>query len=49
MAGRSPLAIARSLNEEGVPSPGGRDWRDGTIRGRPGRGDGILRNPAYQP
>lgn len=47
VAGRSPLAIARSLNEEGVPSPTGRDWLDGTIRGRPGRGDGILRNPAY--
>lgn len=47
VAGRSPLAIARRLNEEGVPSPTGRDWLDGTIRGRPGRGDGILRNPAY--
>lgn len=47
VAGRSPLAIARRLNEEGVPSPNGRDWLDGTIRGRPGRGDGILRNPAY--
>lgn len=47
VAGRSPLAIARALNEEGVPSPTGRDWLDGTIRGRPGRGDGILRNPAY--
>lgn len=30
-----------------MPSPSCRDWLDGTIRGRPGRGDGILRNPAY--
>jgi len=42
-----PAGDARALNEEGVPSPTGRDWLDGTIRGRPGLGDGILRNPAY--
>jgi hypothetical protein len=30
-----------------VPSPSGRDWLDGTIRGLPGRGDAVLRNPAH--
>ncbi len=45
--GRSPRAIAKTLNEEGVPGPGGGEWFDSTIRGRAGRGDGILRNPIY--
>jgi DNA invertase Pin-like site-specific DNA recombinase len=46
-SGQSPLAIARSLNDEGVPGPGGGPWFDSTIRGRAGRGDGLLRNPVY--
>ncbi|MBR0660468.1 recombinase family protein [Roseomonas oryzicola] len=46
-AGRSPRAIARQLNAEGVPGPDGAPWNDATIRGRPKRGDGILRNPIY--
>ncbi len=46
-AGRSPLAIARSLNTERVPAPRGATWFDLTLRGRPTRGDGLLRNPLY--
>jgi len=45
--GRSPRAIARALNDEGVPGPGGGPWFDSTIRGRPRRGDGLLRNAVY--
>lgn len=47
IAGRSPLAIARTLNTEGVPAPRGSTWFDLTLRGRPKRGDGMLRNPLY--
>lgn len=46
-AGRSPLAIARALNAEGVPGPAGGPWYHASIRGRAARGDGILRNPIY--
>jgi DNA invertase Pin-like site-specific DNA recombinase len=46
-AGRSPRAIAKGLNEEGVPGPGGGPWFASTIRGRPARGCGLLRNPVY--
>jgi site-specific DNA recombinase len=46
-AGRSPRAIARQLNAEGVPGPDGRDWRDTTIRGPLDRGTGILNNALY--
>ena len=46
-AGRSPRAIARTLNEEGLPGPAGGPWYDSTIRGRARRGDGLLRNPVY--
>ncbi len=45
--GASPLAIARALNAEGVPGPTGRLWYDASIRGRPARGEGILRNVLY--
>jgi site-specific DNA recombinase len=31
-AGRSPRAITMRLNQEGVPGPFGRPWRDTTIR-----------------
>jgi len=47
VGGASPLAIARALNSEGVPGPDGRPWHDWTIRGRPGRENGLLRNPLY--
>src|SRR4051812_34827492 len=45
--GQSPRAIARTLNAEGVPGPGGRPWGDTTIRGHHERGTGILRNELY--
>jgi site-specific DNA recombinase len=46
-AGRSPRAIAKRLNEEGIPGPGGRTWGDTTIRGQAARGTGILNNTIY--
>jgi DNA invertase Pin-like site-specific DNA recombinase len=46
-AGVSPLAIARALNRDGIPGPAGGLWFDPSIRGRSGRGDGILRNEIY--
>jgi site-specific DNA recombinase len=45
--GCSPRAIARQLNAEGVPGPGGRPWGDTTIRGQAERGTGILNNALY--
>jgi len=33
-AGRSPRAIARDLNGQGLPGPGGGPWFDSSIRGR---------------
>ena len=47
VAGRSARHIARTLNEEGVPGPGGRPWIDTTIRGQVDRGTGILNNSLY--
>jgi site-specific DNA recombinase len=46
-AGKSPRAIAKSLNAEGVPGPDGRQWRDTTIRGQVDRGTGVLNNSLY--
>jgi DNA invertase Pin-like site-specific DNA recombinase len=46
-AGKSPRAIARELNLEGLRGSGGRAWADTTIRGNAGRGCGILRNEVY--
>ena len=45
--GETPRAIARLLNSEGTPGPGGRPWADTTIRGHHQRGTGILRNELY--
>ena len=45
--GESPRAIARILNGERVPGPGGRSWCDTTLRGHHARGTGILRNELY--
>ena len=45
--GKSPRAIAKALNAEGVPGPDGRQWRDTTIRGQADRGTGILNNSLY--
>jgi DNA invertase Pin-like site-specific DNA recombinase len=46
-AGRSPRAIARTLNSEGLVGPLGRQWRDTAIRGHLVRGTGILNNELY--
>ena len=46
-AGKSPRAIARDLNREGLPGPGGRPWGDTTIRGHFTRRTGILNNELY--
>ncbi|MDE2391558.1 MAG: recombinase family protein [Rhodospirillales bacterium] len=45
--GLSPIAIAKQLNQEGIPGPGGRPWGDTTIRGHAERATGILRNELY--
>jgi DNA invertase Pin-like site-specific DNA recombinase len=46
-AGRSPREIAKRLNRERIPGPGGRPWGDTTIRGQAERGTGILNNALY--
>ena len=46
-AGRSPRAIARDLNDHGVPGPQGGLWRDTTIRGHRTRGTGLVNNELY--
>ncbi len=46
-AGKSPRAIARNLNADGIPGPSGKPWRDTTIRGHATRRTGILRNDLY--
>ena len=45
--GASPRAIAKRLNGERTPGPGGRPWQDTTIRGHAERGTGVLRNELY--
>ncbi len=47
LAGESPLAIARRLNAQGIPSPSGRAWNVSAINGDTVRGNGILCNPIY--
>ncbi|WP_245838313.1 recombinase family protein [Tropicimonas sediminicola] len=46
-SGKSPKAIARDLNADGIPGPRGRLWRDTAIRGHRQRGTGILNNELY--
>lgn len=46
-AGIAPRMIARTLNAEGVPGPGGKPWNDTTIRGHVKRGTGIVNNELY--
>jgi len=46
-AGISPRAIARRLNDEGVPGPDGKLWSDSTLRGHAKRGTGFLNNELY--
>ncbi|MCB4458005.1 recombinase family protein [Leisingera sp. McT4-56] len=46
-AGHSPKAIARRLNNEAIPGPRGKLWRDTAIRGHRVRGTGLLNNELY--
>jgi site-specific DNA recombinase len=46
-AGGSPKALARQLNAERCPGPGGSPWNPSTIHGNPARGTGILNNELY--
>ncbi|MCP4735692.1 MAG: recombinase family protein [Bosea sp.] len=46
-AGFAPRSIARTLNEDGIPGPGGEPWGDTTIRGHVKRGTGIINNELY--
>ncbi len=45
--GHSPLAIAKALNEDGIPSPRGNMWARSAIHGDPKDGTGILNNSLY--
>ena len=45
--GASPRRIAKALNKAGTTGPGGGIWYDASIRGRPRRQDGLLRNELY--
>ena len=46
-AGLSPKALAKRLNAERCPGPGGAPWNPSTIHGNPARGTGILNNELY--
>jgi Recombinase len=46
-AGVSPKALAKRLNAERCPGPGGVPWNPSTIHGNPARGTGILNNELY--
>ena len=46
-SGQGPRAIARDLNRQGVPGPGGRPWGDTTIRGHAKKGVGLINNELY--
>jgi DNA invertase Pin-like site-specific DNA recombinase len=46
-AGISPRAIARRLNDEGIPGPDGARWTDSTLRGHAARGTGLINNELY--
>jgi site-specific DNA recombinase len=45
--GRSPRAIAKALNAEGVAGPSGKAWTASTIHGNHRRGTGVLNNELY--
>jgi site-specific DNA recombinase len=45
--GRSPRAIAKSLNERRIPGPSGKAWSPSTIHGNRQRGTGIINNELY--
>ena len=41
------IALAKRLNTEHVPGPGGASWNPSTIHGNPARGTGALNNELY--
>lgn len=47
LAGHSPRAIAKQLNDDGVQAPRGSTWAASAIRPDLKRGIGILANPIY--
>lgn len=47
LGGYTPRAIAKKLNDEGVPPPRGTKWNASTINGNKGRSYGILANHLY--
>lgn len=46
-AGKSAKRIAKELNEDQIPAPGGGQWGFSTINGNPKRANGILNNEIY--
>lgn len=46
--GKSPKAICRALNAEGISAPRGELWAPGALYGFASRGTGMLRNPIYK-
>lgn len=46
--GKSPRAIAKRLNEDGIDAPRGKQWSQSTINGNRKRGTGILNNDLYR-
>ena len=47
VAGVAPKAIARRLNQDGIPGPFEGTWNPSTIHGNSKRGTGILNNELY--
>ena len=45
--GKSPIAIAKSLNAENIPGPTSKGWAPSTIHGHRQRCTGILNNELY--
>jgi site-specific DNA recombinase len=45
--GKSPKAIAKQLNKDGIAGPNGGTWGPSTIHGNRQRGTGILNNELY--
>ncbi|WP_339635115.1 recombinase family protein [uncultured Sneathiella sp.] len=45
--GKSPRALAHTLNNEKIPGPSGKGWGPSTINGNRHRGTGILNNEIY--
>lgn len=48
VAGKSPLAIVKDLNKEGIKSPRGGIWSVSTVIGSAKRRNGVLNNAIYR-